>query len=139
MTSPPRRLVVMAANSSGATREIAASPGGLKWINISHADKAGWKEIQRRAPFVAPLTITGGPGLDEGQSAEVGSRSSLEDEVLRLRAAFPDGDVPRPDEWLGYLLKPEYFEFWQGQDNRLHDRIVYIPDAGSWVMKRISP
>lgn len=73
------------------------------------------------------------------QSAEVGSRSSLEDEVLRLRAAFPDGDVPRPDEWLGYLLTPEYFEFWQGQDNRLHDRIVYTPDAGGWVMKRVSP
>ena len=73
------------------------------------------------------------------QSAVIEGRSSLEDEVLRLRAAYPDGDVPRPEGWLGYRLVPEYFEFWQGQDNRLHDRIVYQPDAGGWMMQRISP
>ena len=73
------------------------------------------------------------------QSQPVESRSSLEDEVLRLRAAYPDGDVPRPEGWLGYRLKPEYFEFWQGQDDRLHDRIVYLPAAGGWAMQRISP
>jgi len=65
--------VAMASNGSGITREIAASPGGLKWINIPHANNAGWKEIQRRAPFVSRSTITGGAGLEKGQSAEVGS------------------------------------------------------------------
>ncbi len=73
------------------------------------------------------------------QSAEVESRSHLEDEVLRLRAAYPEGDVPRPVDWLGYRLIPEYFEFWQGQSNRLHDRIVYTLLENGWVMKRISP
>ena len=73
------------------------------------------------------------------QSAEIESRSHLEDEVLRLRAAYPDGDVPRPQSWIGYRLQPEYFEFWQGQDNRLHDRIVYSPIESGWEMKRISP
>ena len=73
------------------------------------------------------------------QSADIETRSHLEDEVLRLRAAYPDGDVPRPDAWLGYRLIPEYFEFWQGQDNRLHDRIVYSPLESGWAMKRISP
>lgn len=73
------------------------------------------------------------------QSSEIESRSHLEDEVLRLRAAYPDGDVPRPDSWIGYRLTPEYFEFWQGQDNRLHDRIVYSPLESGWEMKRISP
>ena len=73
------------------------------------------------------------------QSAEVVSRSHLEDEVLRLRATYPDGDVPRPDAWLGYRLRPEYFEFWQGQGNRLHDRIVYTQVENAWVMTRISP
>jgi pyridoxamine 5'-phosphate oxidase len=73
------------------------------------------------------------------QSAEVESRSHLEDEVLRLRAAYPDGDVPRPDGWLGYRLMPENFEFWQGQSNRLHDRIVYTQIENAWVMTRISP
>jgi pyridoxamine 5'-phosphate oxidase len=73
------------------------------------------------------------------QSTEVESRSHLEDEVLRLRAAYPDGDVPRPDAWLGYRLVPEYFEFWQGQSDRLHDRIVYTRTENTWVMARISP
>ena len=73
------------------------------------------------------------------QSAIVDSRASLEDQVLRLRAAYPDGDVPRPEKWLGYRLQPDYFEFWQGQDNRLHDRIVYQPAGDGWEMQRISP
>jgi len=73
------------------------------------------------------------------QSAVIEGRSQLEDEVLRLRAAYPDGDVPRPPAWLGYRLIPDYFEFWQGQDNRLHDRIIYQPAAAGWIMQRISP
>jgi len=73
------------------------------------------------------------------QSSEIESRQQLEDEVLRLRAAYPDGDVPRPEDWIGYRLIPDYFEFWQGQDDRLHDRIVYEPLGGGWQMKRISP
>ncbi|MDH3386479.1 MAG: pyridoxamine 5'-phosphate oxidase [Gammaproteobacteria bacterium] len=73
------------------------------------------------------------------QSSEIESRSHLEDEVLRLRAAYPDGDVPRPQAWIGYRLTPGYFEFWQGQSSRLHDRIVYTPVENGWQMKRISP
>ena len=73
------------------------------------------------------------------QSTVIEGRSSLEDEVLRLQAAYPDGDVPRPSAWLGYRLVADYFEFWQGQDNRLHDRIIYEPQAGAWIMQRISP
>jgi len=73
------------------------------------------------------------------QSAVVDGRSSLEDEVLRLRAAYPDGDVPRPQAWRGYLLTPTYFEFWQGQGDRLHDRITYQPAAAGWITQRISP
>ncbi len=73
------------------------------------------------------------------QSAEIESRARLEDKVLRLRSAYPDGDVPRPEAWLGYRLKPDYFEFWQGQDNRLHDRIAYVADGDGWRIRRLSP
>ena len=51
----------------------------------------------------------------------------------------PEGDVPRPEAWIGYRLKPVYFEFWQGLIDRLHDRIVYRPDANGWLKSRISP
>jgi pyridoxamine 5'-phosphate oxidase len=73
------------------------------------------------------------------QSALIAGRASLEAEVARLRAAYPGGDVPRPPAWIGYRLAPDYFEFWQGQDDRLHDRIVYQPGGDGWVMQRISP
>ena len=73
------------------------------------------------------------------QSAVVANRTELEAEVSRLRELYPDGNVPRPDAWVGYRLKPFYFEFWQGLVNRLHDRIVYQTDGGNWVKSRISP
>lgn len=73
------------------------------------------------------------------QSSEVASRDALEAEVARLREVYPDGRVPRPEAWLGYRLKPAYFEFWQGQDSRLHDRIAYLPSESGWALTRLSP
>ena len=73
------------------------------------------------------------------QTSGVENRAALESEVERLRDLYPQGNVPRPQDWIGYRLKPTYFEFWQGLVNRLHDRIVYRPDNGGWVRSRISP
>lgn len=73
------------------------------------------------------------------QTSRVESRLVLESEVQRLNELHPDGNVPRPEAWIGYRLKPEYFEFWQGLIDRLHDRIVYRPDANGWLKSRISP
>ena len=73
------------------------------------------------------------------QTAVIESRAKLEDEVERLRDQYPDGGVPRPPAWIGYRLEPCYFEFWQGQDSRLHDRIIYQPAEKGWRMHRISP
>lgn len=73
------------------------------------------------------------------QTSLVENRVALESEVQRLRDLYPEGNVPRPEAWIGYRLKPVYFEFWQGLVNRLHDRIVYRPDGDGWVKSRISP
>lgn len=73
------------------------------------------------------------------QTSPVENRAVLEGEVQRLNDLYPGGNVPRPEAWIGYRLKPDYFEFWQGLVNRLHDRIVYRPDANGWVKSRISP
>ena len=73
------------------------------------------------------------------QTSRVESRVVLESEVQRLHELYPEGNVPRPEAWIGYRLKPVYFEFWQGLVDRLHDRIVYRPDANGWVKSRISP
>ncbi len=73
------------------------------------------------------------------QSAVIPNRAALESEMSRLRQAYPDGDVPRPKAWLGYRLSPTYFEFWQGQRSRSHDRIAYSQNDQDWQKKRLSP
>ena len=51
---------------------------------------------------------------------------------------YPD-EVPMPNHWGGYLVKPSSIEFWQGRPSRLHDRIRYTKDKQSWIIERISP
>lgn len=79
------------------------------------------------------------------QSQEIAGRHVLDDEGRRLREQIGDsGKVPMPN-WGGYRIIPQAFEFWQGQSDRLHDRIVFTrpvegdPATGDWVIKRLAP
>ena len=47
--------------------------------------------------------------------------------------------MPLPDDWGGYVLKPDALEFWQGQVGRLHDRLVYRRSGTSWTLERLEP
>ena len=62
-------------------------------------------------------------------------------EAVAEEAARWDGqEVPRPDNWGGFALQPERWEFWNGRPDRLHDRFVYEPDgAGGWTITRRWP
>ena len=72
------------------------------------------------------------------QSNEIPSREFLEQKVKELNEQFKS-EVPRPENWGGYILKPDYFEFWQGRSNRLHDRIRYTLENNEWKISRLSP
>ena len=72
------------------------------------------------------------------QSRVIESRESLEAAVARARAQFGDA-VPRPAGWGGFRVAPDAFEFWQGRENRLHDRLAYTLDAGAWRRARLAP
>jgi pyridoxamine 5'-phosphate oxidase len=72
------------------------------------------------------------------QSKEIPSRKWLEDKITEGEEKF-DSEVNRPAHWGGLRLIPSYFEFWQGQTSRLHDRIVYEKDGDQWKRKRIAP
>lgn len=73
------------------------------------------------------------------QSEVVDSREVLEARFAELEKRFGN-DVPRPEHWGGYRLKPGSIEFWQGRDNRLHDRLRYsLEEDGSWSIERLEP
>lgn len=74
------------------------------------------------------------------QSRVVDSREMLETAFQRARERFPEeAAVPRPAHWGGYVLRPTSWEFWQGRENRLHDRIHYRSEASGWVKERLAP
>lgn len=74
------------------------------------------------------------------QSEAISSRDYLEDKLKRLEKEFEGKDIPRPDYWGGYIVKPVEIEFWQGRPNRLHDRIRYkLQSDYNWQINRLSP
>ena len=73
------------------------------------------------------------------QSHVLESRAELVKKIAEVRARFEGKDVPCPPFWGGYRVTPDRFEFWQGRESRLHDRIVYILSEGSWRTARLSP
>ena len=73
------------------------------------------------------------------QSRSVASREVLETAVAELESRYPDGAVPRPEEWGGLRLVPSRFEFWQHGDDRLHDRFTYRRDGQAWAVERLGP
>jgi len=74
------------------------------------------------------------------QSEVIASREVLEEKLHQLEKDFEGKEIPRPDYWGGYIVKPVEVEFWQGRPNRLHDRIRYqLQDDFSWKIERLSP
>ena len=74
------------------------------------------------------------------QSSVLSSRAELEDRYAELERRWPEGtEVPMPDFWGGYRLRPDRMEFWQGRPSRLHDRFRYTRHEDSWQVARLAP
>ena len=73
------------------------------------------------------------------QSKQISDRHSLEKQLNDLIESHGQAPVQRPEQWGGYKVMPEVYEFWQGRDNRLHDRIQYTLSADQWLIRRLAP
>lgn len=74
------------------------------------------------------------------QSSVIGSRAELDRRYAELEARYPEGEqVPVPPEWGGLRVVPQEVEFWQGHENRLHDRLRYVLDGDKWRVERLCP
>ncbi|QBR13102.1 pyridoxamine 5'-phosphate oxidase [Sphingobacterium sp. CZ-2] len=114
-----------------------------------------WPELQRQVRMEAEVEKLAPEESDEyfssrprgsqigaiasPQSAIINNREELEHRVAEVAAEVGEGEIQRPNFWGGFLLKPYRMEFWQGRSSRLHDRIVYKQEEGSWSINRIAP
>jgi len=73
------------------------------------------------------------------QSQPIASREELERRLETVHESYPDGAVPRPPTWIGYRLEPTLYQFWQGRENRLHDRFEYTREGSNWKITRLMP
>ncbi|MDR9415760.1 MAG: pyridoxamine 5'-phosphate oxidase [Gracilimonas sp.] len=92
------------------------------------------EEYFKQRPYKSQLGA-----LASNQSSVVPNREFLEDRFKDMEKKYKEGEVPKPDSWGGYKVKPKVIEFWQGRRSRLHDRIKYEQIGSKWDIKRLSP
>lgn len=73
------------------------------------------------------------------QSSIISSRSILENKFAEMKQKFADGEIPLPSFWGGYRVVPASIEFWQGRENRLHDRFMFTASGSGWDLERLAP
>lgn len=142
----PRGFVFYTNYSSRKGQDLALNPGAC--LNFF------WKELERQVRIEGTVEKVTAEESDayyatrplgsrigawaSPQSARIDDRAWLEKRFEELSAQH--GEMPgRPPHWGGYRVLPEYIEFWQGRQSRLHDRIAYSRAASGWETYRIAP
>lgn len=127
--------------------ELAVNPRAallLFWAPFSRQIRIEG-QVEKTAPEESDAYFRSRPfghrlgALASPQSQVLIDRKPLEDRMIELEREYEGKEVPRPDWWGGYRVVPETIEFWQGQLNRLHDRIRYRRDGEGWLIERLAP
>lgn len=128
-------------------RDLEANPYAalvLYWPELGRQVRVSGR-VRRLAPEHADAYFASRPRMSRigawasAQGRPLPDRDTLDERVREIERRFGDGEVPRPDYWIGYALEPETIEFWQNQANRLHDRFVYERSDGGWTITRLFP
>jgi pyridoxamine 5'-phosphate oxidase len=114
-----------------------------------------WSELERQVRITGDVTRTSAEESEayyrsrplgsrlgawvSHQSQAIPSRDVLEGGLREVERRFAGGDVPLPPYWGGYRVRPEAIEFWQGRQNRLHDRVRYVREGETWRVERLAP
>jgi pyridoxamine 5'-phosphate oxidase len=133
----------------------AESQKGLELAENSRAAMCfHWKSLRRQVRIAGTVTELSAAEADDyfhsrprlsqlgavasEQSRVLASRELLVARVKDLERKFP-GEIPRPDYWRGYVLRPERIEFWKSAEGRLHDRFLFSKSAEEWRKERLFP
>ncbi|MFC3133190.1 pyridoxamine 5'-phosphate oxidase [Microbaculum marinum] len=145
----PRGFVFFTNYESAKGREILAAGKAAMGFH--------WKSLRRQVRIRGPVEPVSAEEADEyfqtrprgsrigawasKQSRPLESRHALEKAVARYTAKFAVGEIPRPDYWSGFRIRPVEIEFWRDGMFRLHDRLVFCRDTpdGAWSKQRLYP
>ena len=128
-------------------RELAENPYAVinffwpeleRQVNISGRTSKVSEEESDEYFKSRPFTSRVGAWASD-QSEKIDSRMTIMAKAATLLVKYASGNVPRPPHWGGFRLVPDRFEFWQGRESRLHDRICYELHENSWMICRLSP
>jgi pyridoxamine 5'-phosphate oxidase len=126
--------------------ELAANPRAAMCFH--------WKSLQRQVRVEGAVTELPAAEADvyfhsRSRGSQLGAAVSRQSQVLQSRevleemvkeyAAGHEGEIPRPEQWKGYVLRPERVEFWINGENRLHDRFLFVRGDVGWVKSRLFP
>lgn len=141
-----RGLVFYTNYDSRKGRDLAVNPYAallFHWVELERELRIEGR-VERAEAAAADTYFASRPRLSRigaiasPQSEEISGRRWLEQRFAEAQARFGESP-PRPENWGGYRLIPDSFEFWQGRRSRLHDRIAYTAQGDGWKIARLAP